>query len=93
MVQVYGSKILITGCLNSSAKFAIGCSKQGESLQCLQEGANNQVKVDHLAVQKILTLLLIQKSQGVSKPGKLKKRKNLLNFKRRYSSKNSGKEQ
>ena len=39
--------------------------RERESVQCLQEGATNQVKVDHLAVQKILTLLLIQKSQGV----------------------------
>ena len=32
-------------------------------LQGLQEGETNQVKAVHTAVQKILTLLLIQKSQ------------------------------
>ena len=37
--------------------------RQRESLQYLQEGATNYVKVVHLAVQKIITLLVIQKSQ------------------------------
>ena len=36
----------------------------------MQEEATNQAKVVYLAVQKILTLRLTQKSQGVSKPGK-----------------------
>ena len=48
-----------------------------ESLQCLPEGANNQVKVDHLTVEKVLTLLLIQKSHGVSKPGKFEEKAKL----------------
>ena len=58
--------------------------RQRESLQYLQEGATNYVKVVHLAVQKIITLLVIQKSQGVSNQGKLKKRKNLPNYRQRY---------
>ena len=46
------------------------------SLQFLQETATNQVKVIHLPVQKILSLQLFRKKQGICKPGKLKKGKN-----------------
>lgn len=45
------------------------------------EVTTNQLKVDHLTVQKIPSFIPIQKIQGVSKPGELNKRQNLLNLK------------
>ena len=58
MKLIHGSKMLTTGCLNSSLQLVGG---RIEISECLQKGATIQAKVDNLGVQKYVTVLLFRK--------------------------------
>ena len=90
MVQMFGSKILTAGCLNSSAKFTFGLGKLARSARRSKQSGGKRRSC--LSSNNSFPPSYPEKSRSI-KARETEEKKNWLNFKQRYNSWNNGKEQ